>query len=111
MRPSAVTFLMLLALGLVKPALGIERGPVCREPSVVDEITREVRVGNYYSQINTDLVTEQPTADPRIVRCQVCVQSTPFDTPRFGDRAIARCIAHDFEVRIAPRGFVVGAVH
>jgi len=31
------------------------------------------------------------TADPRFVRCQVCVLVAPFDTPRFGDRPIAQC--------------------
>ena len=74
---------------------------------MVDEMTREVRAGDYYAEVDPRLVTEQPTADPRVVRCQVCVQSAPYDTMRFGDRPIAQCVAHGFEVQILPDGFVV----
>jgi hypothetical protein len=89
------------------PARAGHRGPVCREPSVVDEMTREVRDHDYYSKVNPSLVTETPTADPNLVLCQVCVQSAPYDTLRFGDQPIRRCLAHAFEVHILPHGFVV----
>jgi hypothetical protein len=101
---------MLLPLLAWNPALAAERGPVCREASVVDEITREVRAKNYYGDIDPGLVAEQPTADPRFVRCQVCVLSAPYDTPRFGDRPIAQCFSRRFEVQILPDGFVVRAL-
>lgn len=107
MRPLITMFLLPLLIGAVKPALASERGPVCREPSVVDEITRQVRGRNYYSRIDPDLVTEQPTADPRVVRCQVCVESAPYNTMRFGDHPIERCVESVFAVRILPNGFVV----
>lgn len=110
MRPSAVIILLVLAFGGARSAMAADRGPVCREPSVVDEIAREVKERNYYSRVDTRLVTEQPTIDPRIVRCQVCVQSGPYDTLRFGDRPMQQCIPRDFEVRIVSRGFVVGAL-
>ncbi len=42
-----------------------------------------------------------------VVRCQVCVQSAPYDMTQFGDRPIRQCLAHGFEVRIVPAGFVV----
>jgi hypothetical protein len=102
-----VTLLLLLGAG---PALAGERGPVCREPSVVDEIGREVRGGNYYADVDSRLVTERPTLDPLVVRCDVCVVSAPYDTLRFGDQPIARCVAYGFDVRILPNGFVVLAV-
>jgi hypothetical protein len=107
MRRMAATFLLLLA---VTPGLAAERGPVCRETSVVDEITREVRAGDYYADVDPRLVTEQPTSDPRFVRCQVCVLVAPFDTLRFGDRPIAQCISRGFEVQILSGGFVVRAL-
>ena len=44
MRRTTATLLLLLVL---EPAFAGERGPVCREESVVDEITREVRASNY----------------------------------------------------------------
>ena len=57
-----------------QPVLALDRGPVCREPTVVDEMTREIRTQQYYSQVDPALVTEQPTATSNVVRCQVCVQ-------------------------------------
>lgn len=106
-HPMATTLLLLSAAAGGPPAVGAERGPVCREPSVVDEIAREVEAGNYYDHVDARLVTEQPTADPGVVRCQVCVQSTPYDTTRFGDRPVAQCKPRNFEVRILAQGFVV----
>lgn len=104
---AAICAALVLSIAAVCPARASERGPVCREPSVVDEITREVRTRDYYSLIDPRLVTEQPTADPRVVRCGVCVQSTPYDTTRFRDHPIEQCVARGFEVRILPAGFVV----
>ena len=95
------------AVVAVQPASARERGPVCREPSVVDEMARQIRLTNYYSFVNPTLVTEQATTMDNVVRCQVCVQSAPYDMPRFGDRPIRQCLAHGFEVRIVPAGFVV----
>jgi hypothetical protein len=107
MRRWAVTLLLLLG---ASPSLAGERGPVCREPSVVDEIDREVRAGNYYASVDPRLVTERMTLDPLVVRCDVCVLSAPYDTIRFGDRPIARCVAYGFEVQTLPGGFVVRPV-
>ena len=98
---------MLAAFVTVQPASARERGPVCREPSVVDEMARQIRLTNYYSFVNPTLVTEQATRMDNVVRCQVCVQSAPYDMTRFGDRPIRQCLAHGFEVRIVPAGFVV----
>ena len=90
-----------------QPVLALDRGPVCREPTVVDEMTREIRTQQYYSQVDPALVTEQPTATSNVVRCQVCVQFAPFNMTRFGERPIRQCLAHEFEVRIVQSGFVV----
>jgi hypothetical protein len=96
-----------IACGGVASAAVLDRGPVCRLPSVVDEMTREVRDHDYYSEIDPRLVTETLTPDPNVVRCQVCVQSAPYDTTRAGDRPIRQCLEHGFEVRILQSGFVV----
>lgn len=90
-----------------RPALAFDRGLVCREPAVVDEMTREIRGQSYYAEVDPRLVTEQPTIDSRVVRCQVCVLMAPYDTMRFGDRPIRRCEAYGFEVLTLPTGFVV----
>jgi hypothetical protein len=99
----------LLLVGL-RPAVAGDRGMICRQPLVVDEISREVRAGNYYASVDPGLVTEQPTVNPNVVRCDVCVLSAPYDTIRFGDRPVSRCVALGFEVRAVVNGFVVRAV-
>ncbi len=103
----AVVCLVALSSGALSPARADGRGPVCREPSVIDEITLEVRARNYYGDVDPRLVTEQPTADPRVVNCQVCVLSEPYDNTLFGRHSVDRCVAHGFEVKILTSGFVV----
>jgi hypothetical protein len=107
MRRAASIMLLLLAICGTRPAAATERGPVCRESSVVDEMARQVRAWNYYGRVDPRLVTEQSTADPRVVRCQVCVLSSPYNTTAAGERRIDQCVARGFEVRILTRGFVV----
>jgi hypothetical protein len=94
-------------LGAAHPASAWERGPVCREATVVDEMTREIRAQNYYAWIDPGLVTEQATSVANVVRCQVCVLAAPYAATRFGDRLVRQCLAHEFEVLIVPAGFVV----
>lgn len=106
-RHWAAPAIVLLPICVAGPAMAGERGPVCREPSVVDEMTREIRDHNYYSLVNPRLVTETPTAQANLVRCQVCVQSAPYDTIRFGDQPIRQCLEHPFDVQILSNGFVV----
>jgi|SRR4051812_43572536 hypothetical protein len=95
------------ALAAAQPAHAWERGPACREPSVVDEMTRAIRAKNYYAQVDPDLVTEQATSVANVVHCQVCVQAAPYEATRFSDRPVRHCLAHEFEVRIVSAGFVV----
>jgi G3E family GTPase len=97
----------LLLIGILEPTFAAEPGPVCREPSVVDEMTREIRSQIYYSVVDPKLVTEHDTSNPLIVRCQVCVQSVSYGFLRFDDKPLPRCLAHEFEVRIVTSGFVV----
>ncbi len=109
MKQRSIAMLMpvLALIAATPPAQAQTRGPVCREASVVDEMAREIRALDHYTTVDATLVTEQPTIDPNIVRCQVCVQSAPYNSLRFGDRPVERCIAHNFEVHILPSGFVV----
>ncbi|HEY0181876.1 MAG TPA: hypothetical protein VGC09_03625 [Rhodopila sp.] len=105
--PAVVPAALAAVLCAAPPAFAGERGAVCREPSVVDEMTREIRDHYYYSEVDPRLVTETPTSDAVLVHCQVCVQSAPYDTIRSGEHPIARCLAHEFEVRILHSGFRV----
>ena len=111
MKQWIAVLVLLTPIGVVQPGYAWERGPVCREPSVVDEMKREIRLQNYYTQVNPNLVIEQSTAEANVVRCQVCVQAAPYEMTRFGDRPIRQCMAHAFEVRILPAGFLVRDLH
>lgn len=102
-----VPVVLSVALGAIGSSMAGERGPVCRQPSVVDEMTREIRDQDYYSSVNRALITETPTTDPNVVQCQVCVQVAPYNTSRFGDQPIRQCKPHGFEVRILHSEFVV----
>ena len=102
---------MAIALLLVSPACSsaaaYAHGPVCHERSVLQEISREIRLKNYYSTpIGPELVAEYPTADPNIVTCQACVLSAPYDF-RIGDSPLGRCLLRTFDVRIVTNGFIV----
>ena len=97
----------LLSIVAAEPAIAGARGPVCRQDSVVDEMTRQIISRDYYGEVDPNLVTETPTGTMNVVRCQVCVQFAPYDTTRFGDRPIRQCLEHGFEVRILSSGFVV----
>jgi hypothetical protein len=107
MRLAVTASLLSVALGLGNPASAGAPGPVCRVPTVVDEMSRRIHEGNYYARVDPRLVTETPTPTPNLVRCQVCVLETPYDTPRFGSRPVRRCTPRQFEVHILPQGFVV----
>jgi hypothetical protein len=89
------------------PALALEPGPVCREPSVVDEMAREIRAKNYYTYVDPRLVTEQQTPAGNVVRCQVCVLATPYNQTTANDQPVRQCEPHGFDVRILPSGFLV----
>jgi hypothetical protein len=98
---------VLSLLAATAPAMAGNRGPVCREPSVVDEMTRQIRDRDYYSKVDPRLVTETPTDTPNLVRCQVCVQSAPYAMTGLGERPIRQCLEHGFDVQILRDGFVV----
>ena len=107
MKRRLAPIVMVISFVTVGQAFAGNRGPVCRQPSVVDEMTREVLEHDYYGSVDPALVTETPTTRPDIVRCQVCVESAPYDMTRFGQQPIRRCLQHGFEVRILHGGFVV----
>ena len=100
-----------LALAVIAgPAAATPRGPVCREPSVVDEMTLQIRARDYYAKVNPAWVSEQPGTAPNVVLCRVRALSALYDTPLFGNRPARRYLLRDFEVRILHHGFVVRAL-
>jgi hypothetical protein len=103
---------MVLALLLAAYPVSIlaHTGPICREPSVVDEIARQIKSNDYYAKVEAQLITEEPTREANVVRCQVCVLARPYLMPQFGDKPIPRCLPAEFDVRAVGLGFVVRAL-
>jgi hypothetical protein len=106
MRVMAVALL----LAAYPVAVFAHTGPICREPSVVDEIAREVKSRDYYAKVEARLITEEPTRDANVVRCQVCVLTRPYQMSQFGDNPVPRCRPAEFDVRAVGLGFVVRAL-
>lgn len=105
LRVGALT-LMLLTGAWHEAAAG-DGGPVCRRDTVVDEMQRQIRIMDHDARIVRRLVQQTPMPAFDIVRCDVCALDAIYDTPRLGDNAARRCVAHVFEVRTVTRGFIV----
>jgi hypothetical protein len=88
-------------------ALAASPGPVCREPTVLDQMSLQLRQRAYYVRVEPDLVWEEPTTARNVIRCGVCVAVALYDTPRYGDQPVAACEAHAFDVQTLLNGFVV----
>jgi len=100
-----------LALALMLPAAPPARAgtpaPVCRLSTVVDQMTRMLRVRFYYLRVDAALIQEAPGLDGRTVQCGVCADIVTYDTPRYGGQPVIRCEEHVFGVRAVRNGFVV----
>src|SRR3954467_1408046 len=90
---------LLLALtyaGLPNRSSAHVPGPVCRSPNVVRVMARELDDRAAYSVLEPSLIAQTPSQDPRIVRCDLCLPITWYDTPRFGDLMLVTCEPHTF---------------
>jgi hypothetical protein len=100
-----------LALALMIPAAPPARAeipaPVCRLSTVVDQMTRMLRVRFYYLRIDAALIQEAPNLDGRTVQCGICANIVAYDMPRYGSQPVGRCEEHVFGVRAVRNGFVV----
>jgi hypothetical protein len=102
---------IMLVMTIAAAALPVQAAaptPICRLPTVMDRMAAELHRNPYYSRLDPALIVEMPTADPRVVRCALCLNIIVFDTGRLGDGPVARCEARAFNVRALPNGFVVG---
>ena len=82
-------------------------GPICRTPSVLDEMAREVRLQDHYARIEPRLVDEYPGVAPNTVLCGVAVHTLRYDDPYGRDWPLWICMAHQFRVRAVLSGYVV----
>ena len=111
----AMRLVLLAALALIPPALSpaaarageAAPGPVCHLPAVLDVMTESLRLNRHYARIDPRSISETPTVDPRVVRCDVCVNFLLYDTVHLGEVPAARCEGQVFAVRILRNGYVV----
>jgi hypothetical protein len=96
-----------LLAGVAMPAGATPPPPICRVATVVDRMAALLDRNPYYTRLDPRLIVESPTADPRVVRCAVCVAIVLYDIGRLGDYPTARCEARAFTVRALRHGFVV----
>jgi hypothetical protein len=104
--------LMVLAafLAMVAPIASARAGapgPTCRLPAVVDVAAQALRLNPRYAHIEPRHIRESPTADPRVVRCDLCLTILHYDTARFGETPATYCQEWRYAVRAVRSGFVV----
>jgi hypothetical protein len=99
--------LMVAFSGPVARSLARPPEPVCRQPTVVDVMTRELRARWYYAWLDPVLIQETPTVDGELFHCGVCVKIGMYATGQVGDPPVARCEPHAFSVQTVRNGFVV----
>jgi hypothetical protein len=82
--------------------------PVCQQSSVIQEMRRTIRAGDYYDRLDSRLITEMQLPDPHYVRCDVCVAEVEIRDRTMTIHQIRQCHRlRSFSVQILPRGFVV----
>jgi hypothetical protein len=89
------------------PAWAGEAPMICRAPSVLDLMARDLRQHDYYARIDPRLTEEfsGPVADS--VQCSVAVVTLRYDPPLAGNVPLGHCESHVFQVRAVANGFVV----
>ena|SRR5437763_1096892 len=103
-----VASLLALAVGMHMTEVAARPpGPICRLPTVVDAMARELGARVTHARRYPTIIDEAPTPDGRVVRCGVCLTVVFYDTARYGEQPLARCEAHDFSVEAVRNGFVV----
>ena len=106
-----VLFALVLFLAPLPYALAGELGPICRAPSVLDVMAREVRKRDFYARIEPRLIDEVPDTAPNTVWCGVTVWTLSYDARTADGLPLGRCEQHAFRVQALLNGFVVRYLH
>ncbi len=84
--------------------------PVCARNEVLDVVADDIAQRGVTTVIMPGSVGEIPTARPDTFRCSVRVQTTYFDTNRYGTVPQVRLSILEFTVRAGRNGLFVDAV-
>lgn len=106
-----VLFALMLFLAPLPHAVAGELGPICRVPSVLDVMAREVHKRDYYARIVPRLINEVPDTAPNTVWCGVTVWTLSYDARIADGHPLGRCEQHAFRVQALLNGFVVSYLH
>ena len=94
--------------GLGLPARAAEPPrPVCGRNEVLDVVADDIAGRGLDAVILSGSVGQVPTALPDTVRCAVRLQTTFFDTNRFGEVPQLRLLVLDYTVRAGRNGLFV----
>lgn len=104
---SCVLLALVLFLAPVPDANAGNQGPICRVPSVVDVMARELHKRDYYAQIVPRLIDEAPESARNTVWCGVTVSTQTYDARSADGFPLKRCEQHAFRVKALSNGFVV----
>src|SRR5438128_2624316 len=85
-------------------------GPICRLPTVVEVMTRELRTRAAYVWLDPAVIEEAPTPNARVVRCGVCSITAFYDTALYGAQPVGRCEPHTFTVESLRNGYIVRSI-
>ncbi len=99
--------LLLLFAGFAPHARAGKPGPICREPSVIDVMTRELRRRDPYVRVERRLIAEYPSVTPDVVLCGVLAQTLRYDASRSDGVPLRYSALHEFRVRAVLDGYVV----
>jgi hypothetical protein len=102
-----VLLALILLLAPVACANAGEPTPICRVPSVLEVMAREVHRRDYYARIDRRLVDEFPDTPPNTVWCGVTVSTLSYGVYFADGRPLWRCEQYAFSVRALEIGFVV----
>jgi hypothetical protein len=104
---SGVFLASMLVLAPAPRASAGEHGAICRVPSVVDVMTREMHKRDYYARIEPRLIDEVPDRGRNTVWCGVTVWTLSYDARIADGLPLGRCEQHAFRVQAVSNGFVV----
>ncbi len=107
MTRSGILFAIALMLSPLTRANAGWPEPICRAPSVLDVMARELHKRDHYAQIEPRLIAEVPDATQNTVLCGVAVSTIIYDARIAFGTPFGRCEQHAFRVRALQNGFVV----
>ena len=97
------------ALSSVCPAVAAVDEPrappsICRREELLDSVDRTMATRVAYGQIDRATILEQPTQDPRVVRCDACYVVFTYNTRVYGSHATVHCETLHFDVQSLEEG-------